>query len=180
MEDTKIQVESFYEFWYNFDSWRSYEYNDKEVNEGADRYENFIIIFKRAHSDEIFSYSRDDKRYAEKKNKADRAKAKKDDITRVRELVDKALSTDPRIKKFKAEEKAAREAKRNKGKPGGVGSGMTKAQLEAKKKEEEAKAKEELAKKEAEDKVRISLHPLLIRICSEVNSYRSKGMRIKR
>lgn len=39
MEDEKIQVETFYEFWYSFDSWRSYEYNDKEVNEGADRYE---------------------------------------------------------------------------------------------------------------------------------------------
>jgi DnaJ homolog subfamily C member 2 len=35
---TKEQVEGFYDFWYNFDSWRSFEYLDKEVNEGSDRY----------------------------------------------------------------------------------------------------------------------------------------------
>jgi DnaJ homolog subfamily C member 2 len=34
---TKEQVEGFYDFWYNFDSWRSFEYLDKEVNEGSDR-----------------------------------------------------------------------------------------------------------------------------------------------
>lgn len=35
--DPKDKVEAFYDFWYNFDSWRSYEYLDKEVNEGSDR-----------------------------------------------------------------------------------------------------------------------------------------------
>ncbi|TFK53243.1 DnaJ-domain-containing protein [Heliocybe sulcata] len=33
----KQEVEGFYDFWYNFDSWRSFEYLDKEVNEGSDR-----------------------------------------------------------------------------------------------------------------------------------------------
>lgn len=33
----KADVEGFYDFWYNFDSWRSFEYLDKEVNEGSDR-----------------------------------------------------------------------------------------------------------------------------------------------
>lgn len=37
-DDTKEKVEAFYDFWYNFDSWRSFEYLDKEVNEGSDRY----------------------------------------------------------------------------------------------------------------------------------------------
>lgn len=37
-EDSKETVEAFYDFWYNFDSWRSFEYLDKEVNEGSDRY----------------------------------------------------------------------------------------------------------------------------------------------
>ena len=32
----KEEVEGFYDFWYNFDSWRSFEYYDKEVNEGSD------------------------------------------------------------------------------------------------------------------------------------------------
>lgn len=89
---SKDDVDAFYSFWYNFDSWRSFEYLDKEVNEGSD--------------------SRDEKRYMEKKNRAERAKRKKEDNTRLRNLVDKALSADPRIRKFKAEEKAAREARR--------------------------------------------------------------------
>jgi DnaJ family protein C protein 2 len=35
--DTKETVEAFYDFWYNFDSWRSFEYLDKEINEGSDK-----------------------------------------------------------------------------------------------------------------------------------------------
>lgn len=34
---TKKEVESFYDFWYNFDSWRTFEWYDKEVNEGSDK-----------------------------------------------------------------------------------------------------------------------------------------------
>lgn len=37
LDDSKEAVESFYDFWYNFDSWRSFEYMDKEVNEGSDK-----------------------------------------------------------------------------------------------------------------------------------------------
>ena len=37
MEEAKEPVEEFYNFWYNFDSWRSFEYLDKEVNEGSDK-----------------------------------------------------------------------------------------------------------------------------------------------
>jgi DnaJ family protein C protein 2 len=88
-------------------------------------------------------YSRDDKRYTEKKNKAERARRKKEDTARLRNIVDVALAADPRIKRIKQEEKDAREAKRkNKSGPGG---GMSKAQLEEEKRraEEEAKAKEE-------------------------------------
>jgi DnaJ family protein C protein 2 len=36
----KEEVEGFYNFWYNFDSWRSFEYLDKEINEGSDKYEH--------------------------------------------------------------------------------------------------------------------------------------------
>ena len=39
ISDSKEDVEAFYAFWYNFDSWRSFEYLDKEVNEGSDRCE---------------------------------------------------------------------------------------------------------------------------------------------
>ena len=37
IDSSKEDVEGFYDFWYNFDSWRSFEYLDKEVNEGSDR-----------------------------------------------------------------------------------------------------------------------------------------------
>jgi len=93
---TKEEVQDFYDFWYKFDSWRSFEYLDKEVNEGSD--------------------SRDDKRYTEKKNKSDRARRKKEDNTRLRTLVDLTLNLDPRIKRIKQEEKDERARKKNKGK----------------------------------------------------------------
>ncbi|KAJ7454854.1 DnaJ-domain-containing protein [Mycena latifolia] len=121
----KAHVEAFYDFWYNFDSWRSFEWLDKEVNEGSD--------------------SRDDKRYTEKKNKAERARRKKDDIARVRGIVDLCLSVDPRIKHIKLQEKEAREAKKA---AAGKKSGAPAAPAGKSKKEEE----EEKAKKEEEEK----------------------------
>ncbi|KAI0313418.1 DnaJ domain-containing protein, partial [Amylostereum chailletii] len=121
-EDTKEAVEGFYDFWYNFDSWRSFEYLDKEVNEGSD--------------------NRDDKRYTEKKNKSERARRKKDDTARLRQIVDLALGLDPRIKRIKQEEKEAREAKRKNKGP----QVTTAAQVE----EEKRKAEEEAKKKEEE------------------------------
>jgi DnaJ homolog subfamily C member 2 len=122
---TKEEVERFYDFWYSFDSWRSFEYRDKEVNEGSD--------------------SRDDKRYTEKKNKNERARLKKEDTARVRELVDLAMAHDPRIKRIKQEEKAAREAK----KKGVAGKGKPSAAAQAQ--EAAKKAEEEKARKEAEE-----------------------------
>lgn len=84
--------------------------------------------------------SRDDKRYTEKKNKTERARRKKEDTARLRQIVDDALSIDPRIKRIKAEEKAAREAKKNIKTPANA---KAKAEEEKKAKEEAAKLKEE-------------------------------------
>ncbi|KAG0287677.1 hypothetical protein BGZ96_008444 [Linnemannia gamsii] len=91
-ESSQEAVESFYDFWYKFDSWRTFEWMDKEDGEGHD--------------------SRDDKRYFEKKNKAERAKLKKEDNQRLREIVDLALSIDPRIKIFKEQANKQRNAKK--------------------------------------------------------------------
>ncbi|KAF4607845.1 hypothetical protein EYR40_000181 [Pleurotus pulmonarius] len=136
LDASKEEVEGFYDFWYNIDSWRSFEWLDKEINEGSD--------------------NRDDKRYTEKKNKTERARRKKEDTAKVRGLVDLALSVDPRIKRIKQEEKAAREAKKaasRSGTPGvngKVNGKPSKEEEERKKKEEEEKkAAEELAKAEA-------------------------------
>jgi len=124
LKDGKDAVEGFYDFWYNFDSWRSFEYMDKEVNEGSD--------------------NRDDKRYTEKKNKADRARRKKEDNTRLRTLVDMAMAVDPRIKRIKQEEKEAREAKKKgKGKSDGTATPKVEDLAEKKRLEEEAKKKDE-------------------------------------
>lgn len=122
----KAVVEGFYDFWYNFDSWRSFEWHDKEVNEGSD--------------------SRDDKRYTEKKNKTERQRMKKEDNTRLRELVDSVLAADPRIKRIKEEEKAARLAK----KKGGAAPAAKKLSPAEIKKAAEAKKKEEEEKKKAD------------------------------
>ena len=124
---SKKEIEQFYSFWYGFDSWRSFEYNDKEANEGAD--------------------SRDEKRYQEKKNKSERDRKKKEDRARVRSIIEQAEKVDPRLKRIKAEEKAARDAKKKGYKPGvDIAAEKKKAEAEA-----EAKADAE-AKKAAEEK----------------------------
>ncbi|KDN44299.1 hypothetical protein RSAG8_05563, partial [Rhizoctonia solani AG-8 WAC10335] len=132
IDASKAEVEEFYNFWYNFDSWRTFEYKDKEVNEGSD--------------------NRDEKRYAEKKNRSERTRRKKDDNTRLRTLVDTAMQIDPRIKRIKQEEKEAREAKKRS--KSGQSAGPTaeekkKAEEEEKKRLEVEKAKEEAEKADA-------------------------------
>lgn len=133
-DSTKEEVDDFYNFFYNFDSWRSFEYLDKDTNDGSD--------------------NRDEKRYTEKKNRNERARRKKEDNARLRNLVDKALSIDPRIKAFRAAERAAREAKKNKGRPGAPGgkSAAEVAAEEQRKKEEAEKAAKEQAEKEQAEK----------------------------
>ena len=92
-KSTKAEVEEFYNFWYNFDSWRTFEYLDEDV---PDDNEN-----------------RDQKRYIQRKNNASRAKRKTEDTARLRKLVDDALSLDTRIKRFREQEKKQRNAKKD-------------------------------------------------------------------
>ncbi|NWH61099.1 DNJC2 protein, partial [Geococcyx californianus] len=103
-------------FRYNFDSWREFSYLDEEEKEKAE--------------------CRDERRWIEKQNRAARALRKKEEMNRIRTLVDNAYSCDPRIKKFKEEEKAKKEAEK-------------KAKVEAKRKEQEAKEKQRQAELEA-------------------------------
>lgn len=88
-------VERFYAFWYEFDSWREFSYMDEEEKEkGSDR---------------------EERRWIEKQNKVARAKLKKEEMARIRSLVDLAYTHDPRILKFKQDDKdkklAAKRAK---------------------------------------------------------------------
>lgn len=85
INSSREQVEKFYSFWYNFESWREYSYLDEDEKEkGQDR---------------------DERRFIDKQNKAARAKLKKEEMTRIRNLVDTAYELDPRIIKFRKEEK---------------------------------------------------------------------------
>jgi DnaJ family protein C protein 2 len=89
---TQEQVESFYNFWYDFDSWRSFEMLDEDVPDDGE--------------------SRDQKRHQEKKNLNARKKRKVEDNTRLRQLIDSAMAGDLRIKKFKQEKNAAKNKKK--------------------------------------------------------------------
>lgn len=91
-DSSKEDVEKFYNFWYNFDSWRSFEYQDEDV---PDDNEN-----------------RDQKRHVERKNNNARKKKKTEDTARLRQLVDECLAGDERIKKFRKEERAGKDRKR--------------------------------------------------------------------
>jgi DnaJ homolog subfamily C member 2 len=119
---TKQEVDDFYDFWYNFDSWRSFEYLDDDVpddNEG-----------------------RDHKRHVEKKNANSRRKKKTEDTSRLRQVVDQALEQDERIKKFRQESKANKNKKKNEREAA--------AKLEAEEKQK-AKEEEERKQKAAEE-----------------------------
>ena len=116
---TKDHVEHFYNFWYNFDSWRSFEYQDEDV---PDDNEN-----------------RDQKRHVERKNNNARKKKKTEDTARLRKLVDDCLAGDERIKRFRTEERAGKNKKRHQREEA---EKKAKEEAAAKKAEEERLAKE--------------------------------------
>ena len=121
-------MEEFYNFWFSFDSWRSFERMDEEDPDNAE--------------------CREEKRYIERKNKAQRQKLKKEDIVRVNRLVEQAFSLDPRIKKFRQEEKMAKEAKKNE-KMAAQKAAEEESRLQAQKEAEEKAAQEALEKEKA-------------------------------
>lgn len=129
-ESARNHVERFYDFWYDFQSWREYSYLDEEdKDKGQDR---------------------DERRWIDKQNKVMRLKKKKEEMARIRQLVDLAYNNDPRIIRFKKEERdkklAAKKAK------------QTAAQ--AQKAEEDRQAKEAAAAKlktEQEEQKRLEL-----------------------
>lgn len=122
---TKEEVDTFYNFWYNFDSWRTFEYLDEDV---PDDNEN-----------------RDQKRHMERKNQNARKKRKADDNARLRKLLDECAAGDERIKRFKKEANAAKNKKR---------LDKEAAEAKAKEDARLKKEAEEKAAKEAEEKAK--------------------------
>ncbi|KAK0088642.1 hypothetical protein PV325_011206 [Microctonus aethiopoides] len=134
------KVERFYSFWYEFDSWREYSYLDEEDKESGQ--------------------DRDMRKWIEKKNKATRAKRKKEEMMRIRSLVDTAYNADPRIKKFQQADKdrktAAKRAKQEAAKARQQEEERLareiaeKERIEREKRESEEKARQDALKQERE------------------------------
>jgi DnaJ family protein C protein 2 len=123
---TKEEVEDFYNFFYNFDSWRSFEYQDEDVPDDGE--------------------SRDQKRHVERKNNNARKKKKTEDSARLRKLLDDASAGDERIKKFRQEANASKNKKRLE---------KEAAELKAKQDAEAKKEAEAKAAKEAEESAKV-------------------------
>ncbi|XP_065879783.1 uncharacterized protein [Euphorbia lathyris] len=85
-------VESFYDFWYTFKSWREFPHADEFDVEQAE--------------------SREHKRWMERQNTKLSEKARKEEYARIRTLVDNAYRKDPRILRRKEEEKAEKQRKK--------------------------------------------------------------------
>ncbi|KAI1177840.1 DnaJ-domain-containing protein [Nemania sp. FL0916] len=124
-KSTKEDVDNFYNFWYNFDSWRSFEYLDEDV---PDDNEN-----------------RDQKRHMERKNANARKKKKIEDNSRLRKMLDDCSTGDERIKKFRQEANAAKNKKKFE---------KEAAEKKAKEDARLKKEAEEKAAKEAEEKAK--------------------------
>ncbi len=149
----------FYKFWYDFESWREYSYLDEEDKErGSDR---------------------EERRWIEKNNKIERAERKKDEMKRIRKLVDNAYSCDHRIAKFlekdkqeklakkKARQDAARARKEEEDRQ--RREAEERERLERERKESEERAKLEVLKKEkeAQKKLLKTKRKLLRTLCKD-------------
>lgn len=85
-------VDSFYNFWYSFKSWREFPHDDEFDLEQAE--------------------SRDHKRWMERQNAKLTEKNRKEESARMRTLVDNAYKRDPRILRRKEEERAEKQRKK--------------------------------------------------------------------
>lgn len=131
MDSTREQVDRLYSFWYEFESWREYSYLDEEDKEKAgDKWE---------------------RREIDKMNKAQRKEKKADEVKRIRKLVDNAYNSDPRIAKFREEEKQEKAAKK---KAKADQAQARKDEEERIKKEQEERERKEREAKEAEEKIK--------------------------
>ncbi|KAL5013595.1 hypothetical protein ScPMuIL_007865 [Solemya velum] len=139
------EVNNFYSFWYEFDSWREYSYLDEEEKEKGE--------------------NREERRWIEKQNKATRQKRKKEEVARIRQLVDNAYACDPRIQKYKdderekklAQKRAKQEAARQKAEEEEKKKqqALEEERQKREKEEEEAKAQAAVLKKEKEAQKKI-------------------------
>ncbi|CAG2176414.1 unnamed protein product [Oppiella nova] len=122
-------VNKFYNFWYDFDSWREYSWLDEEEKEKGE--------------------NREERRWMEKQNKAARAQRKKEEMQRMRQLVDNAYQCDPRIARFKEEEKQKKLSQKL-----AKQQSIREKQLEEERLKREAEEKQRLEKLEKENELK--------------------------
>ena len=122
---TEEEVKQFYDFWYNFNSWRSFEYLDEDVPDDNE--------------------ARDHKRHVEKKNANQRRKKKTEETARLRKLVDDCFAGDDRMKRFRKQNQASKNKNRldreAAAKKEAEDKQKAKADEEARKKQEDESAK---------------------------------------
>ena len=121
-DSTYEEINDFYTFWYSFESWREYSYLDEEEKEKGE--------------------NREERRYLDKQNKIARAQRKKEEMQRIRQLVDNAYQCDPRVSRFKEDEKKRRQQQKQ----------AKQASIKAKKEEEERIQREKEEQEMAEKK----------------------------
>uniref|UniRef100_A0A0B6YQC8 J domain-containing protein n=1 Tax=Arion vulgaris TaxID=1028688 RepID=A0A0B6YQC8_9EUPU len=121
------EVNNFYSFWYEFDSWREFSYMDEEEKEKGE--------------------NRDERRWIEKQNKTARQKLKKEEALRLRQLVDNAYACDLRIQKYRDEEKERRNAARK------AKQDVVRQRAEEEERKQQEILEEERKKKEKEDEI---------------------------
>merc|ERR1711981_466195 len=95
---------------------------------------------------------RDERRWIEKNNRVERAERKKEEMKRIRSLVDNAYNSDPRVIRFR---EAERQEKADRKKAKADAAKTRKAEEERIKKEAEEKERAEKEAKELEDKKRL-------------------------
>ncbi|KAI8324006.1 DnaJ-domain-containing protein, partial [Martensiomyces pterosporus] len=136
MDALREETEAFYRFWTAFDSWRSYEYLDKEKEQ---------------------TENREEKRWQDKKNKAERTRLKKEDTKRVGALVSQAMALDPRIEMYKEQERLEKERKRAAKEAAAREAELERQLADEQRRQEEALQAEEERKQAAEEKRRRDL-----------------------
>ncbi|VDM57715.1 unnamed protein product [Angiostrongylus costaricensis] len=135
IDSERSAVEIFYNFWFDFSSWREFSYLDEEDKEkGEDRYE---------------------RRELEKLNKAERERRRKEEGKRIRKLVELAYSKDPRIAKFKKDDQELKNRAKEERQKKQREKTETEERIKREKEEAEMKAKaeqEKIAKEERENR----------------------------
>ena len=161
-DSSRQEVDRFYSFRYEFDSWREFSHLDEEDKEKAgDKWE---------------------RREIDKINKAQRKEMKAEETKRIRKLVDNAYNSDPRIIRFREEEKneklAKKKAKADQAKARRDEEERIRREAEEKeRKEKEAIDEAERIKKEKEKKEKEEAKKLIkgerkkLRTISKENNY---------